>query len=66
MWTVDVVILKLENVAIIARHNSFVVTKGPQDYVVLTPDRLKEELEKLVDRIKAENESDRSHHFPAS
>lgn len=50
------VLLQLENVAIMTQKHNYIVAKGPQEYVVLTPDRLKEELEELVDRVKAKNE----------
>ena len=47
------VLLHLDNVAIMTQKRNYIVAKGPQEYVVLTPDRLKEELVELVDRVKA-------------
>ena len=49
------VLLHLDNVAIITQKHNYIIAKGPQEYVVLTPDRLKEELTELVDRVRAKN-----------
>lgn len=51
----DKVIFQLENVAIITQKHNYIVAVGPQRYVVLTPDELKEELENLVERVIKEN-----------
>ena len=50
------VLLHLDNVAIWMQKHNYIVAKGPQECVVLTPDRLKEELEELVNRVKAKGE----------
>jgi len=49
------VLLRLDDYYIVSQKDNYIVAKGPQEYVVLTPDRLKEELEELIDRVKAKD-----------
>lgn len=49
------IMFQLENISIVVHGRNYVIAKGPQDYVVLAPAKLKEELEMIITRVKAKN-----------